>query len=432
MFHLFLAATIAALPHVRVDLARDAGMPCAVHAALAEQLRALSSEQSAPAARGELLAALSFRDEAWRLELRDPQEQLVLSRELRLAPDQCALVAESAALVIDRYLAALRLPPGPRRAAASSEVASPEAHAQRAPERSPAGASTDRATRSRRDRAASSADASRATMQASPGANAKPRAPLEALKAAAPGPDAAALPSPPARQPEPPAELPPPLVAATATVVAPPALHAAPPESDAGAEPRRVATPAAPGSERAPPEELAVPPARQGLTLSLGPAALVGVPSDARFAGWLELEHPFGWLSTRVLVVASASSNDAQRLGGSRASLNAQTDLIAISGGPCLTLWVRACASAVVGGRGTIASARGDAIFQRSLALLVQPELGGELSFDRQLPRQLELRLTLLAGAALGSATFGVAGGPQRSLDTVDLGAALLLGYHLF
>ncbi len=61
-------------------------------------------------------ASMEFRDGAWRLEAR--KGDAVLRRELRLPADDCALAADTAALVIDRFLRALGpvpAPPPPRR-----------------------------------------------------------------------------------------------------------------------------------------------------------------------------------------------------------------------------------------------------------------------------------------------------------------------------
>jgi hypothetical protein len=111
-----LAALLAAAPAaLRVDPAADAQQPCAANAALAQALRLRlpgvrveDAPASQPGEQGDLRALVRREGPAWALELRDQGGELALRRELELGPDRCGLLAETAALMVDRFLEQIR------------------------------------------------------------------------------------------------------------------------------------------------------------------------------------------------------------------------------------------------------------------------------------------------------------------------------------
>lgn len=115
-----MLALVAALAlAVQLDRSADAALPCPAHAALAEAL------QRRAAAAGPVQASFTWRDGSWRLILRRAGTVL-LERSWSLPPSDCALLADTAALVIDRYFSGLRQPrwtPRPQRVAALAPVA---------------------------------------------------------------------------------------------------------------------------------------------------------------------------------------------------------------------------------------------------------------------------------------------------------------------
>jgi hypothetical protein len=115
MVALLAAAALA----VQIDTSADATLPCPAHAALLEELQRRS------AASGPAEAAFEHQAGSWRLTLRRGKTVL-LRREWPLPALDCALLADTAALVIDRYFSRLRSPPWParpRRIAALGPVA---------------------------------------------------------------------------------------------------------------------------------------------------------------------------------------------------------------------------------------------------------------------------------------------------------------------
>ncbi len=453
MLGLLLAALAAPLLHV--DPARDAGLPCAAHASLRARLETLDpgaqrvDPPGQPGAPGEgepLEARLSPERDGWALELARADGTAALARSLKLSGDAagCALAAESAALIVDRYLAALRDPsrqPGSGQAglrqarAASATVA--EAPAQAAIE-GRRGAPVSETPRE----AAARAKAERARGDAKKIANANPaRASVSRDADAARGPATASTTGP----------------AAASSPAASPAMtngsaagSRSYASSGAPASPApRVASalPVAPGET---PREDPLRPASPGatepardelqpaqLTLSAGPGALLGGAADLRFAFWIEAEHPLSFFSTafsaRMLLISTSASAQSEYIDGNpRGRLSAQSFLLALSAGPCFELWARACASGFAGTRATLGSAGGEGLYRTSNAWLLQPELGAQLSLSRPLTSRLSLSLELLAGAVPGSGQLSVEGGPARALPAIDTSAALLVDYQLF
>lgn len=112
MVALLAAAALA----VQVDASADGALPCPAHAALAQAFQ----ERSASAGPSE--ASFSYEGGTWRLTLRK-SGTVLLVRSWELPASDCALLADTAALVIDRYFSELRAPtwaPRPRRIAALS------------------------------------------------------------------------------------------------------------------------------------------------------------------------------------------------------------------------------------------------------------------------------------------------------------------------
>jgi len=105
MVALLVAATLA----LQVDLRADQTLPCAAHAALLEALRRRPGLRLGPGQ-----AELEFQTGSWQLVLRRGSSVL-LRRTLPLAGADCALVADTAALVIDRYFSQVRAPVRPPR-----------------------------------------------------------------------------------------------------------------------------------------------------------------------------------------------------------------------------------------------------------------------------------------------------------------------------
>jgi hypothetical protein len=179
--------------------------------------------------------------------------------------------------------------------------------------------------------------------------------------------------------------------------------------------------------------------------VALGPAGIIGLPSDLRAAIWLDVEHPIAVdpaprfvgvpisFTARLLFLVSASSAQPVVLGGTiRGDISARSILLAVSGGPCATQWLRFCAGGFAGARLVAGGSEGEGIFAQADALLAQPEFGAILSMDRAFGARLQLRFSLLAGAVPGTATMSIQGGPSRRFSTVDLAASLLLGYQIF
>ena len=108
---------------VQLPVGADAALPCPAHAALAEAL------QRRAAAQGPSEAELAWTGGSWQLTLRR-SGAVLLQRSWELPASDCALLADTAALVIDRYFSGLRQPswtPRPRRIAAIAAVAPPPA-----------------------------------------------------------------------------------------------------------------------------------------------------------------------------------------------------------------------------------------------------------------------------------------------------------------
>ena len=114
-----LAVLLAASPALRVDAAADAGLPCAANAALDGSLRQrlpgvrVEEGPEAGLAGADLHASLRPEAGAWALELRRGGGEVALRRRLAFAPGACGLAADTAALVIDRFLEEIRWPGRP-------------------------------------------------------------------------------------------------------------------------------------------------------------------------------------------------------------------------------------------------------------------------------------------------------------------------------
>lgn len=120
-----VAILAAAALVLHVDLRADRTLPCAAHAALLETLQRQPRVHLGPAQ-----AELDFQAGSWQLLLR--RAGRVLLRRT-LPPSDCALLAETAALIIDRYFSQVRapLPPRrPRRIAGPIALAEPPQRAQ--------------------------------------------------------------------------------------------------------------------------------------------------------------------------------------------------------------------------------------------------------------------------------------------------------------
>ncbi len=414
-----LLLAIAAAPLLHVDPARDVGLPCAAHASLRARLETLDpgaqagtrdAADSQSGDRDSLEARLAPGADGWSLQLSRADGTAALTRALRLPADAsgCALAAESAALIVDRYLAALRDPsrqPGlgavHQARAASVTVAEAPAQATIEGRRGAPVSETPRVKTDNRDRAHETKKiASNSSPRATP--HADPIAPHADANSGNPalgmiGSDsriASALPVPPRETP-----------------IQDP-LRPVIPQPD---EPVRDS----------------LQPAQ--LNLSAGPGALLGLSNDLRFAFWIEAEHPVSFLSTRMLLIATTPSAQTAYVGNDpRGHLSAQSFLLALSAGPCFELWARTCALGFAGARATLGSAGGDGLYHTQHQLLTQPEFGAQINFSRPLLPRLSLGLSLLAGAVPGSGTLTVEGGSSRSLPNLDTSAALLVDYQLF
>lgn len=135
---------LAASPALRVDAAADAGLPCAANAALDGSLRQrlpgvrVEEGPEAGLAGADLQASLRPEASAWTLELRRGGGEVALSRRLPFAPGACGLAADTAALVIDRFLEEIRWPGRPPSIAPLPAPPRPEPLEPPKPDASPA------------------------------------------------------------------------------------------------------------------------------------------------------------------------------------------------------------------------------------------------------------------------------------------------------
>jgi len=382
MFILLLLAA-AATPVLHINATHDSGLPCPAYSALRTRLQTLDPASLEENPRAEpLQVSLNRQIGGWNLRLNRTSGEVALERNLDLGETDCALVAESAALVIDRYLAALREPSGRREAAGASLSKAPPAY-----KHSPAP---------------------------------PPARPIETTRAISPS----AAPRDPAPSPE-------------ATPPIPSAPQPAAPIAAAIA-------PTQPGRLRELVEPVAAP-ERGQLSVAVGPAGIIGLPSDLRAAIWLDVEHPINFepaprfvglpisFMARFLFLGSASSAQPVIIDGAdRGDISARSILFAVTGGPCATKWLRFCAGGFAGARLVSGGSEGDGIFAQGDALLAQPEFGAIISIDRALGARVQLRFSVLAGAAPGTASMSIQGGPSRRLSTVDLAASILIGYQIY
>jgi hypothetical protein len=125
-----VAILAAAALALQLDTSADAALPCPANQALLLALQQRTGIHLGPAQ-----ASLDVHDGAWRLRLRRGGS-LLLQRTLPLPRQDCALLAETAALVIDRYFAELPAPARqrrPQRLAALGPVAEPSSPPAPAP-----------------------------------------------------------------------------------------------------------------------------------------------------------------------------------------------------------------------------------------------------------------------------------------------------------
>lgn len=319
---------LAAVPAIHV-VGVDDGATCApaLEEALRSRLPGLRVERQGELGPGDLEAELGRAADAWLLQVRDG-EKVALHRELRLAERECALAAETGALIVDRFLEEVRWPGRP----VSIEPL--------------------------------------------------PRRP--------------APPPPPAAPPPPPPSPEPPLIVAQPAYAAP--------------------QPA---------------PARSRFAIALGPAAWLGAPSDLRAAALFSASlQASDQVQLSLLALAGAASSEAVLIAQSpRGATKVQAALLAAEAAACAeALGLRLCIGPLAGARGSLGSSSGG-LFQQSSALLIQPEVGLHAAAGLRLSSSLELALDLIGAAALGSASFAIAGEPSaaRTLPTLDLAAALRL-----
>ena len=109
---------LLALPalHVQVEADAQAG-PCAPGAALEAALRSrlpgVRVEREAAVGAADLMSELRPEGPGWRLLLRRSGGETALSRPFALAASDCKLAAQTAALMVDRFLAEVRWPGRP-------------------------------------------------------------------------------------------------------------------------------------------------------------------------------------------------------------------------------------------------------------------------------------------------------------------------------
>ena len=108
---LIAVALAAALPalHVAGTAAADGAcdLPAALEAALRSRLPGVRVDRDLAQSPGDLRAQLSRGPAAWLLELQG-DAGVALSRELLLPQDECAVAAETSALVVERFLEEVR------------------------------------------------------------------------------------------------------------------------------------------------------------------------------------------------------------------------------------------------------------------------------------------------------------------------------------
>jgi hypothetical protein len=115
-------ALLAAMPlllergTLHVELGRDANLPCTANAALVRAVKIrlpnVSVVTKGAASGDDLIAALSANQRGWLFEVRRPNGTVAMSRDLYGA--DCAQIADTVALILDRYLAGISWSSVPR------------------------------------------------------------------------------------------------------------------------------------------------------------------------------------------------------------------------------------------------------------------------------------------------------------------------------
>ena len=389
-----IAALVAASPALLIDRAAETGLPCPAHSALEEALQrrlpgvrlemgaAAPADAGAPTSSGagDLRASLQPAGTAWTLTLKRADGEVALSRALAFGRDDCALLADTAALVIDRFLEEIHWSGRPATVAPLPLPPKPQ------PPKQPTAEALEA---SRRQAAADSAAANEASAAAKAKRSEFDSKFLSLQQPKAETPTADQRPSAPAP--------------------AGPARQIAGAE---GADSRSVDA--------------------HALTISAGPAAWLGLSSDLRAAVLVEVAvRAPGPFEVGLTALGAASSSAAVFIEGTnRGNLVVQSGLLAGTAAACAEPGAfRLCAGPLLGVRASSGSATGR-IFQPASTFIVQPEVGLRAAATLAIGPRFSVGLTALGAAALGSGTFNVAGADgARSLPAVDLSLALRLGF---
>lgn len=403
-----LAATSAASsrgPALHIATAMDRQLSCPANATLEKAVRlrlpAIRIAAGGRALPGDLLAALVREGPGWRFEVKRADGTVAMSRELAAMP--CAQLAETSALILERYLAGIDwsgrevgivpLPEPPRE---HPPAATPDAP-RKAPRDVPEPPVEGRAP------------------AATPEIPIRPPPREEPIiRAEEPTPDAG--------QPE---------VITLVTQDAGVILDAS--ELDAGAsQPAAILD----GGEPTPSE-----PALTAFTIGAGGGAWLGLPAELSATISIEIAiRIFERFHASLLFFGGTSAQRAVTYdGGSRGSLQIQ----AYTGFGTFSICspgsgVSVCGGVIAGVRVTSGGAAGPStgqrLFSTSGALAALPELGLYGHFSWPVWSRFSLSADLAAAAPLGRASFDIQGISQARYTTppVDLTGTLYVGFRLF
>jgi hypothetical protein len=338
-----------------------------------------------------------------------------LQRELALPARDCKLLGRTAALVIDRYFEDVRwpgrpprlqalprdreaLPPPPLPDALPPVPERPSPLAQEAPakraEKGPSSQSAAGADQARREAALSSETAERKAAAEKAAAEKAAAEKAAAEKAAA--------------------------EKAAAEKAA--AEKAAAEKAAAEKAAAEKATPAA-QAEPGPPEPL-------HLALLAGPGLYLGRTDDLRFAVSAAALLRRGGLQFGLSLAGTARSTQPV---DTRGQTQVRTGLATVSAALCGDAsLLRLCGGPAAALRLSFGSLSGAQIAVPGSATIVQLAVGGHATAGLRLTDRLELSLELQALFTPGEARFDVAGGPSRTLSSLDLTWALRLGWLAF